>query len=208
MNLEEYPALTIKVIGAGFGRTGTDSMREALTILGFGPCHHMKAVMSDEDNRQMWRAVSQGADPDWDKILRGFTSCIDWPSAYYWRELAEYYPEARVILTNRSAESWWKSFQNTILKSIENSKDRSSLGVALVAEQVFDGNPGDRVNAIAKFEANVQSVIHTIPEDRLLIHNLGDGWEPVCEHLGVPVPNQDYPGLNSTAEYGKYVKKL
>ncbi len=196
--------MTIKVIGAGFGRTGTDSMREALTILGFGPCHHMKSVMADEENKQMWRAVCQGAVPDWDKILRGFSSCIDWPSAFYWRQLAEHYPEAKVILTNRSADSWWESFQNTILKSIENSRDRSSLGVALVAGQVFDGKPGDRANAIAKFEANVQSVIDTVPERRLLIHNLGDGWEPLCEHLGVPVPDQDYPGLNSTAEYRKY----
>lgn len=200
--------MAIKVIGAGFGRTGTDSMREALTILGFGPCHHMKAVLADEQNKQHWRAVSQGVVPDWELLLDGYDSCVDWPSAFYWRELIKHYPDAKVILTNRSPESWWTSFENTILKGIANSEDPKSLGIALIANQVFDGNPGDRAKAISIFEANVRSVIDTVPVDRLLVHNLGDGWEPLCAHLGVPVPDQDYPGLNNTASFNEFVAKL
>ncbi|WP_263489056.1 sulfotransferase family protein [Mesorhizobium sp. ES1-3] len=102
--------MSIKVIGTGFGRTGTDSMREALAILGFGPCHHMHEVIGNEEQKRMWRALAQGAAPDWNQLLSGYVSCLDWPSAYYWRELIEFYPDARVILTYRSAESWWGEF--------------------------------------------------------------------------------------------------
>jgi hypothetical protein len=91
--------MAIRVIGTGFGRTGTDSMREALTILGFGPCHHMFEVMANEDQKRLWRALAQGATPDWNQLFAGYASCIDWPSAHYWRDLIEFYPDARVILT-------------------------------------------------------------------------------------------------------------
>ncbi len=200
--------MSIKVIGAGFGRTGTDSMREALTILGFGPCHHMKAVMADEENKQLWRAVSRGETPDWDHIFAGYHSCVDWPSAHYWRDLIEHYPDAKVILTNRSPESWWNSFESTILKGIERSTDPESLGLALVANQVFEGSPHDKDKAMAIFKANVKSVIETVPADRLLVHNLGDGWDPLCAHLGVGVPDQDYPGLNSSAQFKELLDKM
>jgi hypothetical protein len=188
--------MSIKVIGTGFGRTGTDSMREALTILGFGPCHHMFEVNAHEDQKRLWRALAQGATPDWNRLLAGYASCMDWPSAHYWRELVAFYPEARVILTHRSPESWWASFEKTIVAGIEKSTEPESLGVALIAEQVFDGRPGDRALAIARYEANVKDVMATVPKERLLVHNLGDGWERLCAHLGVAVPSQPYPSRN------------
>src|SRR5205823_7777669 len=94
-------AMTLMVIGAGFGRTGTDSMREALTILGFGPCHHMYEVIANEDQKQLWRALAKGAAPVWEHLFKGYQSCMDWPSAHYCRQLIEVYPAARVILTYR-----------------------------------------------------------------------------------------------------------
>jgi hypothetical protein len=110
--------MSIQVIGAGFGRTGTDSMREALAILGFGPCHHMVEVNANDEQRRLWRALAQGAAPNWDRLLAGYSSCIDWPSAFYWRELMTHFPQAKVILTYRSPESWWESFEKTILAYI------------------------------------------------------------------------------------------
>ncbi|TIR52842.1 MAG: sulfotransferase family protein, partial [Mesorhizobium sp.] len=101
--------MTIRVIGTGFGRTGTDSMREALTMLGFGPCHHMSEVMAHAEQKRLWRALAQGAAPDWNRLFAGYKSCVDWPSVHYWRELIEVFPQARVILTWRSPESWWES---------------------------------------------------------------------------------------------------
>ena len=193
--------MSLRVIGTGFGRTGTDSMREALTMLGFGPCHHMYEVMEHAQQKRLWRGLAKGERPDWDQLFAGYKSCVDWPSAYYWRDLIQAYPKARVILTWRSPESWWESFQNTILPAIADSKDQDSLGVALVAKQVFGGRPQDRAHAIRVYEANVQAVLNTVPAERLLIHKLGDGWGPLCAHLGVPVPDEPYPARNTTQEF-------
>ncbi|MBZ9882829.1 sulfotransferase family protein [Mesorhizobium sp. CA10] len=193
--------MSLKVIGTGFGRTGTDSMREALTMLGFGPCHHMWEVMAHEEQKLLWRALARGAAPDWDKLFAGYKSCVDWPSAHYWRELIEIYPQARVILTWRSPESWWESFEKTILPAIVGSTDQESLGISLVSKQVFDGRPQDRAHAIAIYRDNVEAVLNTVPAERLLVHKLGDGWAPLCAHLGVPVPEEPYPARNSTREF-------
>jgi hypothetical protein len=193
--------MPLRVIGTGFGRTGTDSMREALDILGFGPCHHMFAVNGSETQKQRWRALAKDAAPDWESLFEGYGSCMDWPSAFYWRELIEAYPEARVILTYRSPESWWESFHKTILPFGSRNADPESLGVALIGNRVFGGRPDDRDTAVAAYEANVAAVLATVPPERLLIHSLGDGWEPLCRHLGVPVPERPYPSRNSTADF-------
>jgi Sulfotransferase domain len=195
-------AVTIRVIGTGFGRTGTDSMREALNILGFGPCHHMGQVNANPEQKRLWRALAAGAEPDWDQLFAGYASCMDWPSAHYWRQLIRVFPDARVIHTWRSAESWWTSFEGTILKVIEQSSEPESLAVALVAAQALQGKPSDREHAIALYEANVAAVRATVPADRLLVHGLGDGWGPLCAHLGVPVPEGPYPSRNASAEFG------
>ncbi|TGP49131.1 sulfotransferase family protein [bacterium M00.F.Ca.ET.230.01.1.1] len=193
--------MSLMVIGTGFGRTGTDSMREALTMLGFGPCHHMSEVMAHAGQRRLWRALARGAAPDWDQLFAGYKSCVDWPSAFYWRELIEAYPQARVILTWRSPESWWESFEKTILPAIVASTDQESLGIALVSKQVFGGRPQDRAHAIAVYRDNVEAVLNTVPAERLLVHKLGDGWAPLCAHLGVPVPDEPYPARNTTQAF-------
>jgi hypothetical protein len=193
--------MSLRVIGTGFGRTGTDSMREALTMLGFGPCHHMSEVMAHAQQKRLWRALAKGAASDWDRLFAGYKSCVDWPSAHYWRELIEAYPQARVILTWRSPESWWESFEKTLLPAFAGSTDQESLGIALVAKQVFGGRPQDRAHAIAVYEANVEAVLNTVPAERLLIHKLGDGWGPLCAHLGVPMPDEPYPARNTTREF-------
>ncbi len=193
--------MTLKVIGTGFGRTGTDSMREALTILGFGPCHHMFEVMEKEEQKRRWRAMVQGAAHDWDYIMEGYQSCVDWPSAHYWPELITAYPDAKVILTYRSAESWWESFAKTIRPGINQTSDPLSLGLALIKEIVFSGNIDDRDHCIAIYNANVAAVKATVPANRLLIHSLGDGWEPLCADLGVAIPDQPYPDRNNAATF-------
>lgn len=194
--------MTLKVIGTGFGRTGTDSMREALNILGFGPTHHMFEVLGNAEATAAWRSVAAGAKPDWQALFNGYQACVDWPSAFYWRQLVVAYPNARVILTLRSAESWWDSFEKTLLPVLRKSTDQASLGIALIAKQVFAGcDPFDRTQAIAFFEANNAAVKAEVPSGRLLVHNLGDGWGPLCAHLGVEVPSIRYPSRNSANEF-------
>jgi len=193
--------MALQVIGTGFGRTGTDSMRGALNILGFGPCHHMMDILENDTQKQRWRALAQGATPDWGSLFEGYRACVDWPSAHYWQELIAVYPEAKVILTYRSPESWWKSFESTILAGITKTTDMQSLGQTLIAVQVFGGRPGDRAHAIAIYEANVRDVLATVSPDRLLVHNLGDGWDPLCRHLGVGVPDVPYPSSNAASSF-------
>jgi hypothetical protein len=194
---------SLKVIGTGFGRTGTDSMREALEILGFGPCHHMRELIKDPEHESLWRSVVAGAAPDWEILLGGYASCVDWPSAYYWPQLIEEFPQAQVILTFRTAESWWASFEKTILPGIlsfTETKYKSKSG-ELIGPRVFHDRPDDREHCLAVYEANVAAVKEKVPAERLLIHELGDGWEPLCAHLDVPMPDIPYPNSNSTSKF-------
>jgi hypothetical protein len=192
--------MTLKIIGTGFGRTGTDSMRNALNILDVGPTHHMFELGEGSPIRLLWLDLAKGAEPDWKKLFEGYTACVDWPSAFYWRTLIDVYPEAKVILTMRSAESWWSSFEATLLKYLQSGDDPQGLAHLLVADQVFDGRPDDRDHAIAVYNKNVADVIATVAPERLLIHNLGDGWQPLCDWLDLPVPSIDYPSGNTTSD--------
>lgn len=191
----------LAVVGTGFGRTGTDSMRRALNMLGFGPTHHMLEIIEKPAEEERWQALAMGGTADWEVLFDGYGSCVDWPSAFYWCELIEVYPRARVLLTWRSAESWWASFESTILKVLMQTRERDHLGVLLIAEKTFGGRPDDRAHAIRIYEAHVEEVLATVPEDRLLVHRLGDGWAPLCAHLGVAVPAADYPSGNAKGQF-------
>jgi hypothetical protein len=193
--------MALRVIGTGFGRTGTDSMREALNILGFGPCHHMSEVSRVPEQKRLWRALAKGAVPDWDRMFEGYVSCVDFPSACYWRTLLAVYPEAKAILTWRSAESWWTSYAQSIGPLIANSDDPDAVSTTLLADQLFGGRPLDRDHVVGIYEAHVAEVLATVPPERLLVHRLGDGWAPLCAHLGVPVPGVPYPKRNSAADF-------
>jgi Sulfotransferase domain len=193
--------MTLRVIGAGFGRTGTDSMREALNVLGFGPCHHIFEVTAHPEQKRLWRAMVAGAAPDWKRLFEGYASCVDLPAAWFWRTLIAVYPDARVVLTLRDSESWWRSFEPIARTVLTASDDPDSLAVTLVANRIFGGRPLDRAHAVAVYEAHNAAVLATVPADRLLVHRLGDGWEPLCAHLGVPVPEQPYPRRNAASEF-------
>lgn len=202
--------MTLEVIGTGFGRTGTDSMREALNMLGFGPCHHQREVIANPETRAHWRAIACGATPDWDLLLGGYRSCLDWPSAYYWPQLVEAFPDAKVLLTWRSAESWWESYSKTILRVVlaDTETEESAPGSQLLSLRVFGGRPADRQHCIAVYEANVTAVKARVAPERLLIHKLGDGWGPLCDFLGVPVPDAAFPRVNATKDFQKDVDEF
>ncbi len=191
----------LAVVGTGFGRTGTESMRRALNMLGFGPTHHMLEIIEKPAEEERWQALAKGGAADWDVLFDGYGSCVDWPSAFYWRQLIKVYPAARVLLSWRSAESWWTSFSRTILKVLMQTRERDHLGVLRIAEATFGGRPDDRAHAIRTYEAHVEAVMATVPEDRLLVHRLGDGWAPLCTHLGVAVPAEAYPSGNAEDQF-------
>lgn len=193
----------LQIIDTGFGRTGTDSMREALNMLGVGPCHHMRELLADPDHRAAWRRIACGQETDFEAVLGGYGACVDWPSAYYWPHLIRAYPQAKVLLTWRTPESWWASFEKTILKVLEGDTETEAdaPGSQLLSLRVFGGHPITRETAIAVYETNVTRVKAEVPPERLLIHSLGDGWDPPCAFLGLPVPEVPYPRTNSMDDF-------
>ena len=200
--------MALQVIGAGFGRTGTDSMKVALEAIGLGPCHHMKALLADPEQMQHWRWIAAGNTPDWDETFANYRSAVDWPSAFYWRQLAAHFADAKVLLTLRSADSWYESFSRTILPVLEARTTPESVGNRVILEGVFGGRADDRAHAIAVFERNTAEVMAAIPPERLLVFNVGDGWEPLCRFLGKPVPETPFPRKNSGEEFHAMVARV
>ena len=200
--------MTLSVIGAGFGRTGTESMKRAIEILGLGPCHHMKEVIADPEQTRLWRSIAEDNQANWDEAFAGYNAAVDWPSSYFWRELSTYYPDAKIILTVRSPESWYASMRKTIFKSLEETTDRASVGVKLIAERVFGGRLDDRDHAISIYEQNIADVQSAFSSERLLTYTIGDGWESLCRFLGKPVPGAPFPRTNSTEQFNKYITEL
>lgn len=200
--------MTLEIIGPGFGRTGTNSLKVALEHLGFGPAHHMFEVRDHPEQLPAWEAIADGAAPDWDVVFRGYRSQVDWPGARYWRELAAHYPDAKVILTVRDPDAWFDSVEGTITRFIagRGTYDAHANGIAnmaykLIVEGVFDGRMSDRAYATALFDAHVAEVQASIPASRLLTFDVREGWEPLCAFLGCPVPKISFPRLNSSSQF-------
>ncbi len=200
--------MALSVIGAGFGRTGTDSMKLALEALGMGPCHHMKEVLPNTKQVALWRSAAQGDLPDWEEAFAGYKSAVDWPAAYFWRELSEYYPHAKILLTVRSSESWYASMERTIFKTLKASTDPASIGLKLIANGVFSGRLDDRAHAIAMYEKNNAEAQAAFGKHRLLTYNLGDGWKSLCNFLGKPIPDAPFPHSNSPEEFASMISKI
>jgi hypothetical protein len=200
--------MALDIIGAGFGRTGTESMKRALEMLGFGPCYHMYEVAPHPGRYEHWLSVfDDGADPKWDETFAGYRATVDWPGAHYWRELSDHYPEAKILLTVRSAESWYASMEKTILTFMRDPENHPGMARAL-CNNAFGGNPHDKDHLIATYERNIAEVQGSFGPDRLLTYELGSGWEPLCDFLGVPVPEEAYPRGNATEEFHRRDKEL
>ena len=201
--------MVLKVLGAGFGRTGTLSLKYALEELGFGPCHHMMEVMRDPKQNEWFYRISQGDRVEWGEVFADYSSAVDWPSASYYAELMDVFPDAKVILSVRDPDSWYKSVKDTIFNVVPNfphwvqaifprSKKIAILIEEIVWQGVFNGRFNDRQYAIDVYEKNTEAVMASVPSDRLLIHSAKEGWEPICKFLEVPVPETDYPWVNDS----------
>jgi hypothetical protein len=195
--------MPLKVIGAGLGRTATFSMKFALEHLGLGPCYHMSEVFAGaRRNIPLWLDVVDGK-PDWDTIFDGYQCTTDYPACSYWRALAGYYPAAKVVLTVRDADSWFDSVSETIFSEHMQGSLAGSPVEAMMKGVIFDAF-GDRVKDRAFmtdwFERRNQKVIDSLPPERLLVYSPREGWEPLCSFLGVPVPDEPYPRINSRDE--------
>ncbi len=196
----------MQLIGAGFGRTGTLSLKGAIEMLDAGPCYHMMEVFRNPSHVKLWHDAAIGQRTDWDVLFSNYAATVDWPGCYFWRDLVERYPNAKVLLSIRDPEKWYKSVHDTIYQSMRSppadasDAQREMLAMArkIVLENTFDGRFEDRKYAMGVFEHHNAAVRDAVPPERLLVYEVGSGWEPLCAFLDRPVPAEDFPHLNTS----------
>ncbi len=198
--------MNLHVIGAGLGRTGTNSLKLAIEHLGLGPCHHMEDVPDHLDQVPLWSAA-MGGSPDWDAIYRGYASAVDWPTAAFFRELVDVYPSAKFVLTLRRKDSWAESFSETVYK-LASGREHAPAPMLPLLHMIAGvicrtGFPeGLDATALAgAFVTHNAAVEATIPAPRLLIYWVSEGWEPLCRFLGAPVPEEPFPHTNRRDQF-------
>ncbi len=205
--------MPLDIIGPGFGRTGTKSLKLALEQLGFGPCHHMHEVRDNPGLLADWQAAADGQDMDWEQVFDGYRAQVDWPGARYWRELLTAFPEAKVVMSVRDPDAWFDSVQKTIHPLVEARGTHDNQHMNAIADMVhrsivapvFDDRLGERDHATDVFQRHIREVQATVPAERLLAFDVREGWAPLCAFLGVDIPETDFPRTNSTREFGESV---
>jgi hypothetical protein len=209
----------MRVIGAGMGRTGTLSLKAALERLGFGPCHHMMEVIEHPGRIPLWAAAARGEPPDWERLLGGYQATTDWPACTFWRGLVEAYPDAKVLLSVRDPERWYESMLATVYGISTWARTAppdtvpapmrqlADMAQDLIWQGTFGGRFEDREHAIAVFRRHNDEVRDGVPAERLLVYEVGQGWGPLCDFLGVPVPAEPFPRLNDAASFHARVEE-
>jgi hypothetical protein len=195
--------MALQVVGVGLGRTGSTSLKTALERLLGGRCYHMMEVFGKVDVQVAWRTAAEGGPVDWDAMFDGYVATVDWPAASFWQETTRAYPDALVLLSTRAdSAAWWKSASATILQPPEPGRDDPFFHMwHAIAGNRFTPRWTEAGPAIEAYERHNAAVRAAIPPERLLEWQPGDGWEPLCERLGVPVPDEDFPHLNTTEQF-------
>ena len=209
--MAEQPEVThedngLKVIGAGFGRTGTLSLKHALEALGFDRCYHMTELFDNPGVDEQWDAIVRGAPANWHTIFKGYQATVDWPACAFYKELMQAYPDAKVLLSVRDPEKWYESVANTIYQvSHQNPAHASTphghMVHTLIWQGTFDGRFEDKDYAIAVFLRHIEEVKQHVPAEKLLVYNVKEGWEPLCAFLGAEVPAKTFPHDNDRANF-------
>jgi len=198
--------MSLKLVGAGVGRTGTHSLKLAIERLTGEPCYHMTEVFGKPDHVDAWGAAVDGTMPDWEQLLAGYGATVDWPACAFWRELADAYPDAPVLLSERSsADAWWASMEQTIVKMLaqppRDAEQEHTRSMSQPLMQSFCPGWPDRDAMIEAYTRHNERVRNEVPPERLVEWRPGDGWGPLCAALGVAVPDEPFPHVNTTAEF-------
>ena len=189
----------LKVVGAGVGRTGTTSLKMALEHLLSRPCYHMLELRENPDHIKFWHQAAFGGEPDWHVELSGYGAGVDWPVSAFWGELSKAFPEALILLSKRPAGDWWESASQTIYTPSQQGPGLMKETSEQVSKNRFPIHPiiQDQQASMALFEKWNNDVIAQAPAERLLVWAIGDGWEPICAALHLPVPEIPFPHKNN-----------
>ncbi|RIL04446.1 MAG: sulfotransferase family protein [Proteobacteria bacterium] len=188
-------------MGAGLGRTGTNSLKVALERLLGAPCYHMIEVFAHPEHVAPWHAAARGDMPDWEKLFAGYAAAVDWPAASFWPEIAAAFPDAVILLSERDPASWWKSASSTIFPSMGQVSGAWREMIDTLFAARFTTAITDRDACIAAYQRHYEDALRRIPASRLVRWRASDGWEPLCRALGVPVPNEPFPHTNTSEEF-------
>lgn len=211
----------MKVIGAGFGRTGTLSLQSALELLGFKKCYHMAEVFQHPEHVPIWQDAADGKPVQWDQLFQGYEATVDWPGCTFYRELMQLYPDAKVLLSVRDFERWYISASETIYPITQQFPTRLvgpliprmgrqiRMVNTLVWQNTFKGRFQERGYAREVFEAHIAEVKRVVPPERLLVYDVRQGWEPLCRFLNVPVPQGvNFPHLNDSEAFKRRIRAV
>lgn len=209
----------MRVIGSGFGRTGTTSMKAALELLGFGRCYHMQELFKRPSHARAWGQWRPGTEPDLDRLFRDFGATVDFPASLIYDQLLDRFPHAKVVHTVRDPDRWYDSTAETIyrarevfrsspLRYVPQIRDLYEMLDVVIWDGLFDGRFEDRDHAIHVYERWTERVIATVPSNRLLVFDVAQGWEPLCEFLEGPVPDQPFPRVNDKAVFQRRLRAI
>jgi hypothetical protein len=199
----------LEVIGAGFGRTGTHSLGLALEKLGFSPCYSLPEVSKNPGHIEIWNNAIDGKFVDWKQLFSSYKSSVEWPAVSFIRDLVQTFPKARFVLTQRNPESWYESASKTIFEGLELGahnpdpvkRERGGVLRRLILEYTFKGKYWNKEHTIAIYKEHIQHILEAVPQEHMLHFDVKDGWEPLCEFLQKPIPQEAFPWLNERKEF-------
>lgn len=191
--------MSLRLVGAGLGRTGTHSLKLALETLLGAPCYHMIEIRQRPEDADVWRRAAEGEPLNLTRSIEGYAATVDWPAAAFWRQLAKENPKAVILLSTRaSSEEWWESANSTIFEVSRRMTPGPVYHMLnSLFPRTFTADFLDHDAAVAAYEAHNAAVRRDAPAGRLVEWQPGDGWRPICDALGVPVPDEPFPHSNA-----------
>jgi hypothetical protein len=198
--------MSLKVVGAGFGRTGTFSLKLALEKLCGGPCYHMYEVFQHPQDIAVWHRAALNQPVDWQEFMAPWTTAVDLPVSAFWKELSQAFPESLILLSMRDPESWWESANSTIFKHIPQMRNENPEWLAMMVDCFktrFPADMTDKQSCIDAFNRHNDNVLENAPKDRLLVWEAKEGWAPICSRLGIPIPDEPFPRANTKEDFVK-----
>jgi hypothetical protein len=218
--------MSLQIIGLGMGRTGTLSLKRALEKLGFGPCYHMEDLLRQPKDVIYWEELKQRGSTDWQKLFGKYRSAVDFPVVACYQSLLEKYPDAKIILTVRNENAWYESASRTIFNTEPGPAQKVKMALQMpfsprlrklmrvfrMSGQFWQEHVGknfwEKEAAIAFYRRWNDQIRKEIPRDRLLEYEVKEGWQPLCEFLGVAVPHEDFPKANTREAFREGKKKI
>lgn len=220
--------MSIKIIGAGFPRTGTSTLKECLQILGYTKTYHMKELLVNPDDLHFWTTLKETGTTDWDNLYDGFAATVDFPGYPWYKQHMKQYPDAKVILTVRPFAKWYTSVNSTIKNAGPQTVSQKIMAMAKLAvssrfrkvikcvkfakqtifAQELQGKFEDKVAAEKIFDQHIADVKAYVPADKLLVWDVSEGWGPLCKFLNLAIPNEPFPHANKKENFKEMLGEL